>query len=150
MTTFDLSKDFQKALKALATANDWDIEFSEKTTASLEFESEAGDGIPLYIDRYEDEVVFTVSAAPVFKDEAEIPHPASTYLLRRNADLPFGFWCLEESDEGEMFYSLVYVEPLGEMDTERFAQIVDVLVGECEEFDEQWGAAPEPDEDDED
>jgi hypothetical protein len=141
MTTFNLSKDFQKALKALATANDWDIEFSGKTTASIEFASEAGEGIPLYVDRYEEQVVFTVSAAPIFKDEKDIPHDASTYLLRRNADLPFGFWCLEESDEGEMFYSLVHAEPLGEMDTEHFADIVDVLMDECEEFDKQWGAA---------
>jgi len=142
MTTFDLSKDFQKALKALATANDWDIEFSGKTTGILEFANASGEGIPLYVDLYDEQVVFSVSAAPIFKTEADIPHEASTYLLHRNADLPFGFWCLEESDEGEMFYSLVHAEPLGDMETEHFADVVDVLMDECEEFDKQWGGEP--------
>jgi len=146
MATFDYAADFEAAVKGLAEANEWEVAESDKESAVIEFETEDGDTLGVFITRYDDFVEFTVPSATVFETEDEIPHEASTYLLQRNAELPLGFWCMEVSEDGDMFYSLMHNEMAGPMDDETFADIVTTMLDECEEFEAQWDFGEEEDE----
>jgi hypothetical protein len=149
MATFDLAADFEAAVKGLAEANEWEVAESDKDLAVIEFETEGGDTMGVFIARYDDFVEFTVPSVSIFESEEEIPHEASTYLLQRNSELPLGFWCMETSDDGAMFYSIMHNEPLGMMDGETFADIVTTMLDECEEFDDEWETGEEEGEDEE-
>ncbi|MEI7990147.1 MAG: hypothetical protein WCI88_14015, partial [Chloroflexota bacterium] len=88
----------------------------------------------------EELVEFYVPSSAVFEKEADIPGKMSTLLLKRNAQLDYGTWVLEEID-GQWVYGLVYdehLENLASLSEEDVADFVESLVDECDVFERVW------------
>lgn len=125
---------FEKAIQAFAEANEWEAAELDADKAIFEFEMESGRTQTVYVIPYEDVVEFSVPSAASFESEEDIPHEASTILLQRNSQLKLGFWCMEEIED-EWCYEIMHNESFEELDEENFAEIVEALINECDEFE---------------
>jgi len=136
-------KGFREVIKEYAEENDWKISDIDKEQAILEFETDAGGQYNLYLEYNDASLVFSLPSSIVFEREGDVPDDVSTELLKRNADLDVGFWALEELEDG-WGYVLYYDQKLPNKDLdldlgrEAFAEIIEDMMDEVEEFDDSW------------
>jgi len=127
-------------IKRIAKANQWSIEEIEEDEVHLLVESDGGNEYDVFASLDEELVEFYVPSSAVFEKEADIPGKMSTLLLKRNAQLDYGTWVLEEID-GQWVYGLVYdehLENLASLSEEDVADFVESLVDECDVFERVW------------
>jgi hypothetical protein len=127
-------------IKKIAKANQWSIEEIEEDEVHLLVESDGGNEYDVFASLDEELVEFYVPSSAVFEKEADIPGKMSTLLLKRNAQLDYGTWVLEEID-GQWVYGLVYdehLENLASLSEEDVADFVESLVDECDVFERVW------------
>jgi len=132
---------FTALVGRMAEDNGWIVSELSEEEAVLEYKLEGDKVCSLYLSMDEDEVVeIAVPSEAVFASEDEIPHEASTALLKRNLQTSAGFWVLDQYED-ELSYTLVHVElleTLEESDREELAELISALVEECEEFNGLW------------
>lgn len=132
----DTIRDYAKRLN-------WNLTELDNDSAVLDFEIESGNDLSVYIDRDEDSIVFSVPSNAMEDEEEDLPDEASTFLLKRNAEIPVGFWALEETEDG-WGYVLYHDQKIiagnleQNLNLEAFQKLVTALLEECEEFNDEW------------
>jgi hypothetical protein len=134
--------DFQDVLQRLAGHFGWDSSQIEEEEAVFDFKVESGNEKTLYLYLNEGSVEFNVPSDYGFDDAEDAPHEVSTILLRRNANVEVGAWILEDEDDGEWVYTLVWdadLETLASLGYEEIETIIHAMLEEVDEFDRLLG-----------
>ncbi|HEY9075980.1 MAG TPA: hypothetical protein VIO61_05520 [Anaerolineaceae bacterium] len=143
---------FEKLMQEYINDNEWQASELAGDHAMIDFEVGEGETRTLIVTIHDDVVELDVPSAVQFEEDSAIPHVVSSLLLKRNAQFNYGAWVLEKIEDA-WFYSLMYNEELAileQRDAEEFSEIVDILMGECDEFEAIWneysetGNLPEP------
>lgn len=124
--------DFEQIIQDFSEHLGWNIGWGDGT-ARVDFETEEGDSQTVFITNNGATVEFDVLSRYFYENEADIHHPASTHLLKRNAELSVGAWVLEELNDGWHF-SLMYNEDLDtleQMDYDELATNLKLLLTEA-------------------
>lgn len=131
---------FRAFIERLAQENSWNISELHDEEAVVEYELAAEAVYSLFFSLQGEVIEIAVPSEAVFDDDDEIPHEASTMLLRRNLQTEAGFWAMDEFD-GQLCYTLIQVETLEtleEYDSAELADLVCALVEEVDEFNDIW------------
>ena len=131
---------FKKFIGDFAKYMEWEVEEINEEGTWFSLEAESGSELELFISMEEEVVYFDVPSEITYPDEKDVPDHASTLLLKRNALLPVGGWCLDEYEEGWCF-SLKWsldLETLAGMSHENLEGVLNALADEVEEFNEIW------------
>ena len=132
---------FKALVERMAEENSWTVQELSDEDAVVEYQLQESGLYSIYLSIDEDEVVeIAVPSEAVFANEDEIPHEASTMLLKRNLQTSAGFWVLDQFDD-ELCYTLIHVElleTLEDTDREELAELISALVEECDEFNGLW------------
>lgn len=126
---------FKALIERLVRDNGWAAPELHDDEAVIDYELEGGALYSLFFNLQEDVVEIAVPSEALFDTNDDIPHDASTMLLRRNMHTDAGFWGLEEFDD-RLCYTLVHVElleSLEESDSAELADLITALVEECDE-----------------
>mgnify|MGYP001098783311 CR=1 FL=1 len=126
---------FKALIERLVRDNGWTAPELHDDEAVLDYEMEGGALYSLFFTLDEDVVEIAVPSEAVFENEDDIPHEASTMLLRRNMFTEAGFWGLDEFDD-QLCYTLIHVElleSLEETDSAELGDLIAALVEECDE-----------------
>lgn len=132
--------NFNKWLTDFAKYMDWEIEEMDEEGVWFTLEAESGNEIELLISHEEEIVYFDMPSEMNYTSEQAVPDSASTLLLKRNALLPVGGWCLDEYEEGWCF-SLKWsldLETLVLMTQQNLEGLLNALADEVDEFNEIW------------
>lgn len=131
---------FKTLIEHLVRDNGWVKSELNEDEAVIEYELEGGSVYSLFFSLQEDVVEIALPSEAVFESEDEIPHEASTMLLRRNMRTEAGFWGLEEFDN-QLCYTLIHVEMLDSLEessSAELAELITALVEECDEVNSIW------------
>ena len=126
---------FKALIERLVRDNGWTASELHDDEAVIDYELEGGALYSLFFTLQDDVVEIAVPSEAVFETDAEIPHEASTMLLRRNMHTDAGFCGLEEFDD-QLCYTLIHVElleSLEESDSPELDDLITALVEECDE-----------------
>jgi hypothetical protein len=131
---------FKALIERLVRDNGWTASELHDEEAVIDYELEGGALYSLNFILQDDVVEISLPSEAVFENEEDIPHEASTMLLRRNMFTDAGFWGLDEYD-GQLCYTLIHVElleSLEESDSAELDDLITVLVEECDEVNSIW------------
>lgn len=112
----------------------WRVADLNSQRAILKFDMNSGRKQTLYIIRYETTLEFSVPSIAQFDSVDDIPHYLSTLLLKRSADRKFGFWCIEEIGNRQVFSHMHNAE-IELLNVSYFQKVVNALVNECDDFE---------------
>lgn len=132
---------FKALIERLVRDNGWAAPELHDDEAVIDYELEGGALYSLFFTLQDDVVEIAVPSEAVFQAEDDIPHEASTMLLRRNMHTDAGFWGLDELDD-QLCYTLVHVElleSLEDSDSAELADLIGALVDECDEVNAIMG-----------
>ena len=126
--------NFIQKIREFCNYHEWILNQIDSKSAKLRFQAPSGNTQTLYILRYEDTVEFSVPSGLAFDNLSEVNGDISTYLLNRNAQRKFGFWCLEKIQE-KFVISVMHNAPISLIDVNYFGMISQALVAECDQFE---------------
>ncbi len=129
------SMNFKGTVQKYCAQQGWKIADIDDKHAVLRFTMNSGRNQTLYIIRYDSTLEFSVPSLAAFDSEDQIPHYLSTILLKRSSQRKIGFWCIEQIG-GKQVYSCMHNAEMKLIDADYFAQIVRVLVNECDDFED--------------
>lgn len=128
------SNTFQATVREYCAQQSWKIADLNDRRAILRFVMDDDRTQTCYIIRYESTLEFSVPSELNFDTINDVPHFFSTLLLQRSRDKKFGFWCLEEIGDRQVF-SCMHNAEMQLLDSEFFARVVAALIAECDEFE---------------
>lgn len=125
---------FQTTIRSYCARQEWAISDLNDHSAMLRFSMESGRQQTCFIIRYESTLEFSVPSGFAFDTVSDIPHFYSTMLLKRSRVKKFGFWCIEEIGEKQV-YSCMHNAEMQLIDSKYFASVIRALIDECDEFE---------------
>lgn len=129
---------FQRTIKDYCNRCGWRIAEIDDSYAKLIFTMPSGQDQALFIVPYQSTLEFSVPSALMVDRLEDIPHELSTKLLQRSSETKIGFWCIEEIGDNYV-YSYMHNAEIQLINLEYFANVVQTLIIECEEFEQQLG-----------
>lgn len=131
---------FEEKVRSLCDAAGWtEIEVIDEDFIQIPFAWE-DDEIVLFLEQLEDgrgKKLLSLSTSslpwPEFDDEQEdvdFFNETLHLLLQRNGSLYWGFWGIEEDEDGEEQFSLFYNAPLDLIDEDLFEHIITEILAE--------------------
>jgi hypothetical protein len=127
-------ENFQHTIQNYAAQQGWPLAGVDEQHAILRFDMPSGRVQTLYILNYKNTLEFSVPSAAGFPSQDSIPHMLSTLLLKKNTKNSFGFWCIMEIGEKQV-YTYMHNAELQLLTPEYFRRVVVTLVNECDEFE---------------
>lgn len=128
--------NFASTVRKYCAANGWNIADLNDSCATLRFTVNSKRTKTIFIIRYDLTIEFSVQSMAIFDSHDEIPHFLSTLLLERNAEKKIGFWCIEKI-KNKFIYSCMHNAKIQLLDKDHFADIVNTLINECDDFEEK-------------
>lgn len=129
------SHNFQSTIRRYCAQLNWKISELTPAIAVLSFRMRSGRAQTVFISRFQTTLEFSCPSSMQFGSFQNIPHKLSSLLLRENRKHKFGFWCIEELENGPLFCVMHNAE-IGLMDASFFEKVVEALVIQCERFDQ--------------
>jgi len=126
--------NFQSTIQNYAAQHGWSLADVDEQHAIMRFNMPSGRVQTLYILNYRNTLEFSVPSAAGFPSQDSIPHMLSTLLLKKNTKNNFGFWCIMEIGEKQI-YTYMHNAELQLLTPEYFGRVVVTLVNECDEFE---------------
>ncbi len=136
-----IDKDIFSSLKFRLTIENycqtlgWSIYSIDNKVATLRFNMKSGNTQTLFIIKFDSTLEFSCPTGFKFNNIADIPHSLSTLLLMENKKYKWGFWCLEQINNKQVF-SIMHNAEMSLIDINYFYKVVIQLVEECEKFEQ--------------
>lgn len=139
MNAFDdflVSQEFQKKIGAFCARQGWAVARLDGGGARIDFEMPNGWRRSVYILRHERMLefcapsVFYIHSGELFREDL------TNLLLRQNAELLFGFWCIVEPEEGQATLAIMHNVEMRLVDNEFFRSLVRYLAKTCDDLDQ--------------
>lgn len=125
----------QKMIQEYCEKHMWKIAKISAEGAEIIFKMSTGNEQHLYIIQYGNTLEFSVPSGATHATLEDVPHQLSTLLLKKNAELRVGFWAIEKI--GDMVaYSIIHNIVKEQIDEKIFGEVVQILVFECEKFEQ--------------
>lgn len=134
LTNLFSAANFRTTIRNYCNQIGWKIAEIDDKHATLLFDMNSGRTQKLYIIRYGEVLEFSVPSLLQADDDDEIPHPLSTLLLKRNAQMSIGFWAIEEINQ-KFTFSIMHNAPLELINVKFFEAVVNSLISECDELE---------------
>ncbi len=128
-------EEFEGTVRRLCEEHGWSPANADGQSAVIRFGMESGRTQSLYIVRYDTTLEFSVPSGAMFDSDDDIPGALSTAMLRRNAGMKVGFWCIEEIS-GKRVFSFMHNAEFHLVDSEYFGRLVQIMVLETDAFEE--------------
>lgn len=135
-----IDKDLLSSFKFRSTIENycrnigWNIYNIDDSIAILRFEMDSGSTQTIFIIKYDSTLEFSCPSSLKFDDTDDIPGSLSTLLLISNSKYKFGFWCIKEIGNKQV-YSIIHNAEMSLIDINYFAKVVARLVEECDKFE---------------
>lgn len=135
-----IAMTFEAQIRALCAAAGWtEIEVVDETLVEIPFEYE-DDAVAILAEQLEDgrgKHILALATSylpwPDFDDEAEAVdffQETLHFLLQRNGHLQWGFWGIDEDEDGEEQFALFCNLPLNTVDEDLFEHVVTEIFAE--------------------